>query len=327
MEWNSIQSWGVGLIETLGPYLLARCYIRNADDFYNLIQLQFRIVILLLPFAIVEFITGKDVWRDLFAAVWPVQITAQMPSRGGLTRVQMGFDHPILFGVCIAGIFAPVHLVLGYGRGIAQRSFKTAIVGAVSFMSLSAGAVVSLAVQALLLLLIGAIKMPWKILIGLLILIGLAIALVANRTLIDVVTSFVIFDPETYWYRKLIWEYGGASVLNHPLFGIGFNEWVRPRYMSTTIDNFWLLLAMRHGLPASFFLLLTLLSIFLALNFKKGLDDKITAYRTAFLISIVAFFLAGWTVHYWDAGYVIFMFTMGSGIWMLDVIPGERASR
>ena len=64
--------------------------------------------------------------------------------------MQMGFDHPILFGVCIASILAPVHLVLGYRRDFAQRSFKTAIVGAVSFMSLSAGPLVSIVVQALL---------------------------------------------------------------------------------------------------------------------------------------------------------------------------------
>ena len=71
---NSVQTWGIGLIETLGPYLLARCYIRDADDYYNLIQFQFRLVLLLLPFAIVEFITGHDIWRDLFAAIWPVHV-------------------------------------------------------------------------------------------------------------------------------------------------------------------------------------------------------------------------------------------------------------
>ena len=65
--------------------------------------------------------------------------------------MQMGFDHPILFGMCIASILAPVHLVLGYRRDFAQRSFKTAIVGAVSFMSLSAGPLVSLMVQGFLL--------------------------------------------------------------------------------------------------------------------------------------------------------------------------------
>ena len=58
-------------IETLGPYLLARCYIRDADDFYNAVQLLFRIVALLLPFAIFEFVSGQNISRDLFAAIFP----------------------------------------------------------------------------------------------------------------------------------------------------------------------------------------------------------------------------------------------------------------
>ena len=183
---ESVQTWGIRFIETLGPYLLARCYIRDADDFYNLIQLQFRIVLLLLPFAIVEFITGHDIWRGLFAAIAPVKLDQQMPPRGGLTRVQMGFDHPILFGMFIASILAPVHLVLGYRTGLAQRFFKTAIVGAVSVMSLSAGPLVSLMVQGFFLscdVLVRAIKIQWKILIGLLVLISVALQLVAKRSL------------------------------------------------------------------------------------------------------------------------------------------------
>ena len=60
-------------------------------------------------------------------------------------------------------------------------------------------------------------------------------------------------------------------------------------------------------------------SIFLAVSFKKGLDDRLIAYRTAFLIAMTAFFLVAWTVHFWDAAYVLFLFLMGSGVWMLDV--------
>jgi hypothetical protein len=96
--------------------------------------------------------------------------------------------------------------------------------------------------------------------------------------------------------------------------------------MSTSIDDFWLMLAMHYGLPAASLLLLALLSIVLALGFKKGLDDKIAAYRTGFLISMTGFFVVGWTVHFWDAGYVLFTFAMGSGIWMLDVRPRKRAT-
>ena len=176
-------------------------------------------------------------------------------------------------------------------------------------MSLSAGALVSIVVQVLLLSwngLLRAIKIRWQILIGLSVLISLAIQLVANRSVLDIVVSFLVFEPGSYWYRRLIWDYGVASVLNHPLYGIGLNDWERGAMMSPSVDNFWLFLAMRYGLPAPFLLLLTLLSIFLALAFKKGLDDKITAYRTAFLISMIGFFLVGWTVHFWDAGYVLF---------------------
>ena len=91
MEWSSLQTWGIGLIETLGPYLLARCYIRDADDFYNLIRLQFRIVLLLLPFAIVEFITGHDIWRDLFAAICASKIESADATARGANSGANGF--------------------------------------------------------------------------------------------------------------------------------------------------------------------------------------------------------------------------------------------
>ena len=171
-----------------------------------------------------------------------------------------------------------------------------------------------------------AIKIRWKILIGLLVLIVLSIEIVANRSVPAIVASYLAFDQQSYWFRMLIWHYGSASALNHPLFGIGLNEWERPVWMPPSIDNLWLVLAVRNGLPAPFLLLLALLSIFLAVGFKKGLDDKITAYRTAFLISMTALFMVGWTVHFWDAAYVLFLFLMGSGVWILDVETKERAA-
>ena len=60
--------------------------------------------------------------------------------------------------------------------------------------------------------------------------------------------------------------------------------------MPASIDNFWLVLAVRHGLPAAFLMLLALLSIFLAVSFRKGLDDKLIEYRTGFLISMSGVF-------------------------------------
>jgi len=92
-----------------------------------------------------------------------------------------------------------------------------------------------------------------------------------------------------------------------------------------SIDNFWLVLAIRAGLPAPILLLLAILSIFLTLGFKKGLDERTTEYRTAFLIVMTGIFLVGWTVHFWDTAYVVLLFLMGSGAWILDIETKERA--
>jgi hypothetical protein len=33
---------------------------------------------------------------------------------------------------------------------------------------------------------------------------------------------------------------------------------------------------------------------------------------------MTGFFLVGWTVAFWDAAYVLFLFLLGSGVWILD---------
>jgi O-antigen ligase len=205
----------------------------------------------------------------------------------------------------------------------------TGLVGVTSIMSLSSGPLVALVVQGFLLCwngLLGTISFRWKLLIALVALVSVAIELVANRSVLDIVVSYFLFDPISYWGRQMIWDYATASALNHPFFGVGLNEWERPTWLGSgsSIDNFWLLLAVKYGLPAAFLMPLAFFSIFLALASKKGLDARLAAYRTGFLITMTAFFTVAWTVHFWDAAYVVFLFLMGSGVWMLDVKPRSR---
>ena len=196
-------------------------------------------------------------------------------------------------------------------------------------LSVSSGPLTALVAQGFLLCwnsLLGAVRSRWIILIGLFAFISLLAELVANRSLLDIVVSYFMFDPVSYWFRKMIWDYGTASVLNNPLLGTGFGEWKRPEWMGSSIDNFWLLHAVRYGLPAALLMPLAFFSIFAAVSFKKGLDAKLAEYRTGFLITMAAFFIVAWTVHFWDAAYVVFLFLMGSGVWMLDVSPKERSA-
>jgi O-antigen ligase len=324
---SSAQTSGIVFLETAAPYLLGRCFIRDADDFHSMVRLLFTLVLVLLPFAFVEFVSGHNVSRELFAMICPT-VSGGGETRVGFTRVQSVFEHAILFGVCTGSVFALAHLVLGYKKSFPQRILMSGTVAVTVFLSLSAGPLIALIIQGILLAwnaLLQGVKARWKILICLVVVLSLATQLAANRSLPAIVSSLFAFDEASYWYRVLIWDYGSQAVLKYPLFGAGMNEWERPNWMIPTIDNFWLYLAVRYGLPASLLLFTALLSIILGLSVKKDLDDKLTAYRTAFLISMTAFFLVGWTVHFWDAAYVLFLFLMGSGLWMLDA-NGKRTT-
>ncbi|HEV7717958.1 MAG TPA: O-antigen ligase domain-containing protein, partial [Arsenicitalea sp.] len=71
-------------------------------------------------------------------------------------------------------------------------------------------------------------------------------------------------------------------------------------------------------------------SIILPLGFRDLPDGKLYQYRAAFLIAMASLFLVGWMVHFWNATYVLFMFLMGSGVWLLDSDasgPATLASR
>jgi hypothetical protein len=326
----AVQPAGILFIETMGAYLLARCYIRNADDFFNMARMLFWVVAFLFPFALIEALTGRNVLLGFFATILPSYPDAGNDVRGGLRRAQVVFEHPILFGMCAGGAFALTHLVLGHRIPLFQRWLKTGFVGVTALLSLSSAPTAGLVVQAAFMTwgaLFGKNPYCWKFLWGVFLASYLAIAFGSNQTPIQFYISHFTFDPQTGWYRQLIWEFGSASVLNHPLFGVGFGDWARSSWMTTSVDMFWLLNTMRYGLPAGLLLALGFFAVFLGVSFRKGLDERLDAYRTAFLIVMMAFFLVGWTVHIWGAAYIWFIFLLGSGVWLLDVRVDDGGRR
>lgn len=326
----AVQPSGILFVETVGAYMLARCLIRDADDFYNVVLVLFWIVALLLPLAILEAVTGRNIAREFFASIHQTFPDSYLDPRWGLRRVQSIFEHPILYGVFCASIFAMVHLVLGYGKSAGRRWLKTGTVGIAAFLSLSAGPMTALVGQGMLLgwnWLSGRIEARWKILCAFSLLGVVSIELLSNRSVPVIFISYFAFDQQSARTRIEIWHYGSASAMNHPLFGVGFNDWVRAPWMSRSIDMFWIIDAVRHGIPAQFFMMLAFFAAFLAVVFKKRLTGKIAAYQTAYLITMTGFFLAGWTVYFWNATYVVFMFLLGSGMWLLDQPADTRHRR
>ncbi|WP_331375990.1 O-antigen ligase domain-containing protein [Sinorhizobium chiapasense] len=333
---EAIQSTGVSLLETLGAYFLARCCVRNADDFQAFVKVLFVLVAALLPLALLETVTGWKATLRIFGVLLPTYPEEPM-GRAGFWRAQGPFEHPILFGVvCNAG-FALVFLVLGFGRPLLEKCCKAGAIAFAAALSLSAGPILGVALQCLLI--------AWKRLadaIGLQLVwlmtiifsaMALAFSWITGRPLVELIGRFT-FDPMSYWSRNLIWEYGWSSVSNHSLFGTGLGRWDRPHWMAASIDNFWLCTAVTHGLPALVLIVGSVAVCLVAVGLKRGLDERHRACRSAYLISIVSCSAVGQTVHLWDGPFALFLFLLGSGIWLLDVdtsgahpYPQNRRSR
>jgi O-antigen ligase len=266
---------------------------------------------------------------ELFSAVLPSYPDSGDDIRNGLTRAQTVFEHPILFGVFTGGTLALGHLVLGFGQSGFVRWWRSLVIFFTACLSLSSGPIATLILQAGLMVwnrLLKTFSFRWKVLWGVAIASYFLIDLASNQTPMQFYISRFTFDQQTGWVRIAIWDHGSASVMNHPLFGVGFGEWDRPRWMTSSIDMFWLLNGVRYGLPGAISIQLAFFAAVFAVGARRQTEGMLADYRTAYLITMAAFYIVGWTVHFWGSPYVLFLFLLGSGLWLLEA-PAEQQAK
>lgn len=312
---------GIFWVETLGAYLLGRCYIRTPETFHAIVRLLFRLSLVMIPFTIYEMITAEDLILTLFSKIGPTYHDNPMEPRLGFDRVQGPFPHQIHFGVfflCLSGV---VYYVLGYGLRWTRRVGQMLVVAFVGATSLSSGPLVALMAQLNVIIWDGmmtSVRQRWHIFAALAAVGFVVVDFLSNRTPFHVVVEYLALNKETAYNRIRIWQFGTDNIFAYPLFGNGFNDWMRPYWMSDSVDMFWIIGAMRHGIPVWILWFMLFFSIFLAVAYRQGLSERVGWYRTGYVITLFGLFMAGWTVHYWDVTYAFFMFLLGAGVWFLD---------
>lgn len=318
---NAIQSAGILIVETAGAYMLARRYVRNAESFHMCMMFAAKVVACILPFALIEWATGKNVLMMLAESVLHTLPYGENPKRMGFWRAQGPFLHPIIFGLFAGSTIA--FMANTFLRS--PRAGNAILLLACCWTTVTSMSSAPLAALLLQIALIGwnyvfrSNAYRWKILWGMVLLSYLIVEFGSNQTPVQFYISKFTFEQQTGWYRIWIWEHGSASVLNNLWIGIGLNDWVRPKWMvSDSVDNFWLLTAMRYGLPALLLLAVSALSIWLAIARRMSSDFEAESFRTSYLICMVAFVLVGATVHFWGAVYVWFFFLLGAGVALIE---------
>ncbi len=326
----AVQPAGINMIEVGGAYFLARCYIRSYDEFYGMIRTLFMIMLVLLPFAIVENYTGRNILAEFFGLFLNTDDALTVAgTRWGLRRANSVFDHPIMFGVAAASLLPLTHLVLGENRPALRRWVQDLVIVSLTLLSLSS-APIGLTALLIALMTWDALLRPFRFRWHL-----VAVAFAGAYFGVDVLSSqspveFYIhhftFDGQTGWYRLLIWDYGTASVAENPLFGIGFEEWARPSWMTSSIDNFWLVHFVRTGVPGGILMLAIFALAAFAVVRVPPPDEGVRRCQTAYLLTLFGLLFTGATVHFWGTGLSMFLFIVGSGLWIAETGTRSDAS-
>ena len=297
----------------LGGYMVGRLLIRNLNDYVCFIRYFIILLLILLPFAFYEFLTEHMIIGEIFSNFFPV-VQKFYEKRLGFSRVQVVMPHAILFGLfCSIGFGNVIYI---YRHKFFSRLVRLALVLGMTAMALSSAPLLSIALQSIMAGWDRITRGKWMILAGGATIAYVLLTLVSNRGPIMLLIDNLTFDPGTAWWRVYIWEAGVQNVINNPFFGLGLNDWVRPFWLSDTVDNFWLLTAMQSGIPGLAFIVIALVVHVLRIVQTKSLNANISDIKTGYLVVLVGTVFTLCTVHVWDAMAVFFMFYIGAGSFM-----------
>lgn len=311
-------------VEFLGGYLVGRAYIRNMENVYGLVRWLILIVLFLLPFGLLEALNGRPLLVEMIRKLPGISSVpiVTIEGRMGLERVQNTFAHPIHYGLFCSVAFSLTFVAMQDVMGLTKRFVVSALIMCSGFLALSSGALLAMVLQIALIgwsLIFAKIQWRWWLLVGLFALAYVVIDILSNRSPIRVFMSYATFSAHNAYWRGIIFEWGMKNVWANPIFGIGLNDWVRPFYMySGSMDNFWLVIAVRFGIPG--FLLLVIgyaFGIYRVMRRNFDMDLRLLMFRRAWVFTFMGLTFTLVTVHVWTNIYSFVFFMFGAGMWLI----------
>ena len=316
---EAIQPAGISFLSTFGAYLLGRALVRDKLAWLRLTKVLFVTLIIMTPFLLFESITGTKPLIKLMSLFGGGVPPVQMSRRMGLARAQGSFEHPILLGIFVASLMSITAYSLAGGNKRLRMILPIALSSVGVFCTLSTGPLLSLNIQFFLMIygkIFRFLKKRWKILIISTVILYFVVNLFTTRSPFHTFVRYATFSSQSSYNRILIWQFGTQSVRNHFWFGIGLGEWERPRFMSGSMDNFWLVQAVRYGFPAFFMYAGAFLTGMMRLARAELHDEQLHLFRQGVIFSFVGTMVAVVSVHLWNASYIWLNFLLGATVWL-----------
>ncbi|OQX16633.1 MAG: hypothetical protein BWK73_03425 [Thiothrix lacustris] len=323
---KAVESTGIFAIETVGAFYLARLFITTPQRFYRINQTFITLLALLTVFTVYEAWSQHRILHEIAEkltghhALDPRLYTHHY-IRAGIMRATSLFAHPILYGTLLA-LFFPFALLLVLRFRTLGYASKLLGITVSMLLTLSSAPLLALIFQGFTAILVrfwdNARQFWISVFFG-----GLATALLieafSNRGFFGILISYLTFNPNTGYFRILQWEYTADDISDHLIFGIAHHEWTRPywmEWMGNSIDSFWLLLILQHGMFALILLLLACFyAVFHTLNLAHRHSEQSRWMVSAWVVSFMSLILIGFTVDYFGKLQPLFFFMLGAISW------------
>jgi len=319
---------GAHLMDIGLPYFVARFAIRTPRDFRSFLILAAPGVGIMGIVVLIESIVGRHIIQPLLSLITGNPNRLGIEFRMGLMRGAASFPHPILAGISLAS-FLTLYLMSGI-RGWPRVLGAIGALG--GFFSMSSAALLGLAMGTVLLVydfLVQRISnLTWRLFLFAASILYVTVELTSNSGFFNLLVRYASLNTVSAYNRVLIWRYGTENVARNPWFGIGYDDWDRPQWMqwqnSFSVDHFWLLQAMRFGLPTSIMLILATVGAVMMLCIRSTNCGPVDArFLRAVAISLAVFALGAVSVALWLNALVWFFMLLGIAV-SLGALPQQR---
>jgi len=322
------------LFQIIGPYLVARLAIDREGLHVDVAKKVAFILFILALVGTFEFKFGVNPFLVYGERLFPGQGLGWVTTfRYGFARVAGPYAHCILAGMMMAMAYRLSRWLEWGGHWEAKfKSFPNLpwSKGRIISMGILAGSVMTFARGPWLGGLVAAVfvnagrhvKRKQAFIIGSITLILLAIpGYIAFQTYTDLKPGMeMTMSQETAMYRKTLFEKYYNIALDHAWLGWGRNGWPKVPGMSS-VDNYYLLLSLMHGVSTMLLLVTVMLWMSLRL-FKKGMSEPVEVNSLAFtfLGIIIAFFVSLVTVYLGEGVVPAFFLLLG---WAEGYVQGK----
>ena len=302
-------------VTLFGAYVLGRVLVRDAASYRLMFTVLFWMLVFLFPFALVELLFKRDL---LAMALGQPGGGGGGPggTRLGMRRVASVFPHPILFGVFCSIMISNFFYVFHERTGTRLR--RTLLAMAMTFMSLSSGPNLSQIGQLMLIAWERVFRFfvtKWYVMVVTAATTIAIFQLAYPGGLVGFVINNLAFNPRTGLGRLEILQYGTLTVLQHPMFGIGLAPWNGPWWRPGSVDNYWMVTALRYGLPGLGLFWAAIAWHAIRIIGRSRLTEEAASYRKGYVFAAAGAFFALGAVHIWGSVAIFILFYIGAGAW------------